>query len=123
MRFGLFDSAGQLVAAFDNEGDAEQYQNRKRPDTVKRRFVPNVFGEPDDIQQALYSSWGEAEEARCLLITLKARYHFNAELVEELGEVLSKLKECGDAVKSFAPAYHRETLEGWAQAAAESSHP
>ena len=123
MKFGLFDSAGQLVAAFDNEGDAEQYQNRRRPDTVKRRFVPNVFGEPDDIKMALYASWGEAQIAHNFVARLKARYHFNKELVEELSEVLEQLDKCSESVKSFAPAYHRETLEGWAQEAAEANHP
>ena len=83
----------------------------------------NVFGEPDDIQQALYSSWGDAMNARCMVMALKARYHFNKELVEELNEVLEQLEECSESVKSFAPNYHRETLEGWAQAAAEANHP
>lgn len=123
MKFGLFDSAGQLVAAFDNEGDAEQFQNRKRPDTVKRRYVPNVFGEPDDMKMALYSSWGESQIAHNLVSRLKARYHFNKELGEELQEVLDQLAKCSESVRSFAPAYHRETLEGWAQEAAEANHP
>jgi len=83
----------------------------------------NVFDEPDDIQQALYSSWADSQDARCLLIKLRARYHFNKELVEELSEVLEQLEKCSESVKSFAPNYHRETLEGWAQAAAEMSHP
>lgn len=83
----------------------------------------NVFGEPDDMKQALYSSWADSQDARCLLIKLKARYHFNKELVEELEEVLGKLEECSESVKSFAPNYHRETIEGWAQAAAEANHP
>lgn len=83
----------------------------------------NVFGEPDDIQQALYSSWGDAEDAACILQTVIARYRHNQELVGELQEVLDKLNECGGSVKSFAPNYYRETMEGWAQAAAESSHP
>ena len=26
----------------------------------------NVFGEPDDIKQALYSSWADAEDALCM---------------------------------------------------------
>ena len=68
VKFGLFDSAGTLVAAFENEGDAEQFQNRKRPDTVKRRYVPNVFGEPDDIELALYSSWEDFEKALRMVI-------------------------------------------------------
>lgn len=85
--------------------------------------LTNVFGEPDDIKQALYSSWSDSQDARCLLIRLKARYHFNKELVEELTEVLEKLEKCSESVKSFAPNYHRETLEGWAQAAAEANHP
>ena len=85
--------------------------------------LTNVFGEPDDIKQALYSSWSDSQDARCLLIRLKARYHFNKELVEELAEVLEKLEKCSESVKSFAPNYHRETIEGWAQAAAEANHP
>ena len=47
MKFGLFDSAGKMVAAFDNEGDAEQFQNRKRPDTVKRRYVCGTTANAD----------------------------------------------------------------------------
>ena len=83
----------------------------------------NVFGEPDDIQQALYSSWGDAMDARCMVMALKARYHFNKELVGELNEVLEQLDKCSESVKNFAPNYHYETLEGWAQGAAEMSHP
>lgn len=83
----------------------------------------NVFGEPDDIQQALYSSWSDAMDARCMVMELKARYHFNKELVGELNEVLEKLDKCSESVKNFAPNYHHETLEGWAQGAAEMSHP
>ncbi len=85
--------------------------------------LTNVFGEPDDIKQALYSSWAGAEDARCLLIKLKARYHFNPELKGELDEILVQLEKCGDSVRDFAPNYYRETLEGWAQAAAEANHP
>jgi hypothetical protein len=83
----------------------------------------NVFGEPDDIQQALYSSWADAADAACILQRVMARYRHNQELTSELQEVLDKLKECGESVRSFAPNYHRETLEGWAQSAAESNHP
>ena len=36
--FGLYDSSGELVRAFAFENEAEQYQNRVRPDTVKRRM-------------------------------------------------------------------------------------
>jgi len=36
---------------------------------------------------------------------------------------LEQLEKCSESVKSFAPNYHRETLEGWAQAAAEANHP
>lgn len=83
----------------------------------------NVFGQPDDFKMALYSSWSDAAEAQCLIIKLKARYHFNAELVEELEEVLTQLAECGDSVQSFAPNFHRKTLQDWAEAAAEANHP
>lgn len=127
MKFGLFDSAGQLVAAFDNEGDAEQFQNRRRPDTVKRRYVPNVFGEPDDIKQALYASWEEFETAlrmvtkrQCEIKYRQAPEHTEQELLEMIQK---QLEEARDSIKAFAPAYHRETLEGWAQGAAESMHP
>jgi hypothetical protein len=36
--FGLYDSDGELVRAFAFENEAEQYQNRIRPDTAKRRM-------------------------------------------------------------------------------------
>jgi len=36
--FGLYDSNGELVRAFAFENEAEQYQNRIRPDTAKRRM-------------------------------------------------------------------------------------
>ena len=36
--FGLYDSNNELVRAFAFENEAEQYQNRNRPDTVKRRM-------------------------------------------------------------------------------------
>lgn len=36
--FGLYDSNNQLVRAFAYENEAEQYQNRIRPDTAKRRM-------------------------------------------------------------------------------------
>lgn len=36
--FGLYDSNGELVRAFAYENEAEQYQNRIRPDTAKRRM-------------------------------------------------------------------------------------
>jgi len=36
--FGLYDSNGELVRAFAYENEAEQYQNRVRPDTAKRRM-------------------------------------------------------------------------------------
>lgn len=85
--------------------------------------LTNVFGEPDDFRQALYSSWADAEDARCLVIALKARYHFNKELVAELSEVLEQLEQCSQSVRDFAPNYHRETVEGWAEAAAEANHP
>ena len=85
--------------------------------------LTNVFGEPDDIKQALYSSWAEAEDARCMVIKLKARYHFNPELKDELDEILAQLEQCGDSVRDFAPNYYRETVEGWAQGAAEANHP
>lgn len=39
--FGLYDSHGQLVRAFACENEAEQYQNRIRPDTAKRRIQWN----------------------------------------------------------------------------------
>jgi len=83
----------------------------------------NVFGEPDDIKQALYSSWADAEDAACILQRVMARYRHNQELAGELQEVLDKLGECGESVKSFAPNYHRETMDGWGQAAAEAGHP
>jgi len=83
----------------------------------------NVFGEPDDIKQALYSSWADAEDASCILQGVMARYRHNQELVGELQEVLDKLDECGESVRSFAPNYYRDTVEGWGQAAAEASHP
>ena len=35
--FGLYDSNGELVRAFADENEAEQYQNRNGPDTAKRR--------------------------------------------------------------------------------------
>jgi hypothetical protein len=123
MKFGLFNNSGELVASFDNERDAEEFQNRKAPNTAKRRFQPNVFGEPDDIKQALYSSWADAEDARCLVVALKARYHFNSELKGELDAILEQLEKCGQSVRDFAPNFYRETVEDWAQAAAESNHP
>jgi len=83
----------------------------------------NVFGESDDVKQALYSSWADAEDARCLVVVLKARYHFNRELTGELDTILEQLKKCGESVRDFAPNYHQETMEGWAQAAAEANHP
>jgi len=85
--------------------------------------LTNVFGEPDDFRQALYSSWADAEDARCLVVALKARYHFNTDLKGELDEILTQLEQCGQSVRDFAPNYHRETIEGWAQGAAEASHP
>ena len=39
--FGLYDSNGELVRAFAFENEAEQYQNRNRPDTAKRRMKWN----------------------------------------------------------------------------------
>ena len=39
--FGLYDSNGELVRAFAFENEAEQYQNRVRPDTAKRRMKWN----------------------------------------------------------------------------------
>lgn len=36
--FGLYDSNNELVRAFAFENEAEQYQNRIRPDTAKRRM-------------------------------------------------------------------------------------
>lgn len=127
MRFGLFDSAGQMVAAFDNERDAEEFQNRRRPDTAKRRFVPNCFGQPDDIKQALYSSWEGFETALLTVIKRQCeiKYRQAPEFTEqELLDLIQKqLEQARDSIKDFAPAYHRETLEGWAQGAAEMSHP
>ena len=83
----------------------------------------NIFGESDDIEQALYSTWANAEDAKCLLQKLVAQHWFNAELVEDLKQVLEKLDECGDVVKDWAPNYYQKTVEGWGQAAAELSHP
>lgn len=39
--FGLYDSNNELVRAFAYENEAEQYQNRIRPDTAKRRMKWN----------------------------------------------------------------------------------
>jgi len=83
----------------------------------------NIFGEADDIQQALYCTWANAEDAKCILQTIVARHRFNKELVEELTEVMEKLDECGDAVEDWAPNYHHKTMEGWGQASAELGHP
>jgi len=61
----------------------------------------NVFGEPhDDIKQALYSSWADAENALCILQRVMAQHQHDWELRLELREV-----------------------KDWAQAAAEMSHP
>lgn len=83
----------------------------------------NIFGESDDTTQALYSAWANAEDAKCLLQAIVARHRFNKELVEELTEVVEKLDECGYAVQDWAPNYYKDTMEGWAQGAAEMSHP
>jgi len=84
----------------------------------------NVFGEPhDDIKQALYSSWADAEDALCILMRVMAQHQHDWELRSELREVKETLDKCGESVRSFAPNYYRETMEGWAQAAAEMSHP
>jgi len=84
----------------------------------------NVFGEPDDIKQALYSSWADAEDALCRLQQVLRDYSLEGKHIgEELSEVHDKLIECRDSVKSFAPNYYRKTMEDWAQGAAEMSHP
>ena len=84
----------------------------------------NVFGEPDDIKQALYSSWADAEDALSMLQQVLRDYPLAGKhLGEELSKVHDKLIECRESVDSFAPNYYRETIEGWAQAGAEASHP
>lgn len=83
----------------------------------------NIFGEPDDMRGALYSCWADAEDARCALLELRARYHFNSELKTELDSILQKIEGCGKSVRIWAPNYHRETLEGWALGALELNHP
>ena len=85
--------------------------------------LENIFGEADDIQQALYSAWANAEDAKCLLQKVRSQHWFNKELVEDVTQVLAKLDECGDAVRDWAPNYHHKTTEDWGQASAEMSHP
>lgn len=84
----------------------------------------NVFGEPDDIKQALYSSWSDAEDALCRLQQVLRDYSLEGKHIsEELSEVHDKLIGCRNSVRAFAPNYYTKTMEDWAQAAAELSHP
>ena len=84
----------------------------------------NVFGEPDDIKQALYASWADAEDALCKLQFVMGVYPVaGTEVGDALAEVHDKLIECRDSVKAFAPNYYRKTMEDWAQAGAEANHP
>jgi len=84
----------------------------------------NVFGEPDDIKQALYSSWADAEDALCKLQLVMGVYSVaGTEVGDALAEVHDALIDCRDSVKAFAPNYYSKTMEDWAQAAAEMSHP
>ena len=87
----------------------------------------NVFGEPDDIKQALYSSWVEFEEALRMIQRQQAsmKYDYADEITQEDFLVLlaNKLNDARESINLFAPNYHRDTLEGWAQGAAEMSHP
>ena len=88
----------------------------------------NIFGEPrDDIKQALYCSWCEFEEVLHQINMRQAdmKHGYACETTEqEFLELLSnRLLDARRAIGDFAPEYHHETLEGWAQAAAEMSHP
>jgi len=87
----------------------------------------NVFGEPDDIKQALYSSWCEFEEALRMIGERRADMeHGYASATSEkefLDLLAGQLREAREVIDDFAPEYYMETLEGWAQAAAEMSHP
>lgn len=88
----------------------------------------NVFGEPhDDIKQALYSSWCEVEEALRMIGQRQAdmKYSYATEHTEQefLAILAGQLREAREVIDDFAPEYYRETLEGWAQASAEMSHP
>ena len=87
----------------------------------------NVFGEPDDIKQALYSSWCEFEKALCMVGQRRAdmKYSYATETTEQefLHQLSVQLTHARNMIEEFAPNYHQETLEDWAQAAAEMSHP
>ena len=80
-----------------------------------------------NIQQALYSSWAEFQEA---LLMIQQRESFFKHYVEQehserefLLMLQIKLEHARDSIRDFAPNYHRDTLEGWAQASAEANHP
>ena len=87
----------------------------------------NVLGEPDDIKQALYSSWYELEEALCMVGQRQAdmKYGYATETTEQefLALLADQLREARNMIEWLAPNYHQETLEDWAQGAAEMSHP
>ena len=87
----------------------------------------NVFGEPDDIKQALYSSWSEFEEALCMVGQRRAdmEHGYATETTEQefLALLAGQLREAREVIDDFAPEYYREILESWAQSAAEMSHP
>jgi hypothetical protein len=87
----------------------------------------NVFGQPDDIKQALYSSWCKFEEALCMTGQRQAdmKYSYATETTEQefLALLAGQLREAREVIDDFAPEYYRETLEDWAQAAAEANHP
>lgn len=87
----------------------------------------NVFGGSDDIQMALYASWLEFEEALSMVGQRRAdmEHGYATETTERefLALLAGKLSEARKVIDDFAPNYYRETMEGWAQGAAEMSHP
>ena len=87
----------------------------------------NIFGETDDIKQALYSSWCEVEEALIMIAqreaNLRCGYACENTELEFLAILTNQLTEAREVIDDFAPEYYREPLEGWAQGAAEMSHP
>jgi hypothetical protein len=92
--------------------------------SIDNNELLNIFDEPDDIKQALYASWCDAEDALCRLQQIMRDYSLEGKHIgDELSEVHDKLIECRDSVKEFAHKYYRRTIEVWAQAAAEASHP
>ena len=84
----------------------------------------NVFGEPDDIKQALYSSWEEFEEAQLMITKRLLRFYDDGTTEQEfLASLAGQLTRARNMIEEFAPNYHDQTREGWAQGAAEMSHP